>query len=310
MRPLALIGSIVLAASVTSAASTARLRLAITFDDLPAHGPLPAGLTRSAIAGTIARALNDAGVPLVYGMVNGVLEEREPGSADALTQWLNAGLPLGNHGWSHTSLDTLTPDQFEAELARNEPLLSATGQTQSWRWFRFPYLDEGREPSLRDAARAILARRGYRIAAVTMSFADYSWNAPYARCIARGDDAAIAGLEQSYLAAAARAITASRAASRSIYGRDIPYVLLMHAGAFDARMAPRLLALYRQHGFRFVTLDDAESDPAYRADLDPTLPFDAASLEHHLPAPDGPLRPAGFDPAELTKICADNDRRD
>ena len=83
-----------------------------------------------------------------------------------------------------------------------------------------------------------------------MSFADYSWNAPYARCLAKGDQAAIAGLERSYLAAAERAITASRAASKTIYGRDIPYVLLMHAGAFDARMAPRLLALYRPDGER------------------------------------------------------------
>jgi len=303
MRADSLIAAFVLAVSAAGAGVAARPRLAITFDDLPAHGPLPAGESRPVIAATIAKALNDAGAPLVYGMINGVLEEREPGSADALTQWRDAGLPLGNHGWSHTSLDTMTPEAFEAELIRNEPLLSATAQAQSWHWFRYPYLDEGKDAATRDAARAILARHGYRIAAVTMSFADYSWNEPYARCVAKGDEAAIAGLEQSYLAAAERAITASRAASKSIYGRDIPYVLLMHAGAFDARMAPRLLALYRQHGFRFVTLDEAESDPAYRADVDPSQPFDATGLQHHLPAPDGPLRPAGFDPAELTQIC-------
>jgi peptidoglycan/xylan/chitin deacetylase (PgdA/CDA1 family) len=303
MQPLALIGAVALVVSGASAGNAASPRLAITFDDLPAHGPLPAGETRPAIAAAIAKALDDAGAPLVYGMVNGVQEEREPGSGEALKQWRDAGLPLGNHGWSHASLDKMTPDQFEAELVRNEPLLSATGQAQSWRWFRYPYLDEGRDPAVRDAARAILARHGYRIAAVTMSFADYSWNAPYARCVAKGDATAIAGLEQSYLAAAERAITASRAASQSIYGRDIPYVLLMHIGAFDARMVPRLLALYRRHGFRFVTLDEAESDPAYRADIDPSLPFDASGLQHHLPAPDGPLRPAGFDPAELDQIC-------
>jgi peptidoglycan/xylan/chitin deacetylase (PgdA/CDA1 family) len=240
---------------------------------------------------------------LVYGLVNGVQEEREPASSEALVQWRAAGLPLGNHGWSHTSLDKMSPEQFEAELNRNEPLLSATRQIQSWHWFRYPYLDEGRDPALRDAARTILARHGYRIAAVTMSFADYSWNEPYGRCVAKGDNAAITGLEQSYLAAAERAIDASRAASRAIYGHDIPYVLLMHAGAFDARMASRLLTLYRRHGFRFVTLDKAERDPAYRADVDPSLPFDATSLQHHLPAPDGPLRPAGFDPADLDHTC-------
>jgi hypothetical protein len=78
----------------------------------------------------------------------------------------------------------------------------------------------------------------------------------------------------------------------------------MHAGAFDARMLPRLLALYQRYGFRFVALDEAERDPAYRADLDPSLPFDGKGLQHHLPAPDGPLRPAGFNPTDLDKICA------
>jgi hypothetical protein len=29
--------------------------------------------------------------------------------------------------------------------------------------------------------------------------------------------------------------------SEQLYNRDIPYVLLMHIGAFDARMLPRLL---------------------------------------------------------------------
>jgi peptidoglycan/xylan/chitin deacetylase (PgdA/CDA1 family) len=295
--------ALLVALATPSAPDSHSLRLAITFDDLPAHGPLPVGETRAGIAETIAKTLTGAGAPSVYGMVNGVLEEREPGSAEALVRWRAEGLPLGNHGWSHTSLDKMSPAQFEDELIRNEPLLSRTGQSLSYRWFRYPYLDEGRDPGLRDAARSILARHGYSIAAVTMSFADYSWNAPYARCVAQHDAASITGLEQSYLAAAERAIVASRKASQAIYHRDIPYVLLMHAGAFDARMLPRLLALYERHGFRFVTLDEAEQDPAYRADLDPSLPFDTAALQHHLPAPDGPLRPAGFDPADLDKVC-------
>lgn len=301
--PLLLLGAVAAQAPAARVPDATQLRLAITFDDLPAHGPLPVDETRAEIAGTIAKTLAAAGAPSVYGMVNGALEEREPGSAEALVRWRAEGLPLANHGWSHLSLDKMTPAQFEDELVHNEPLLSTNAQSLSFRWFRYPYLDEGRDPALRDAARSILARHGYRIAAVTMSFADYSWNAPYARCTAQKDSTEIRGLEHSYLGAAERAITASRAAAHRIYGRDIPYVLLMHAGAFDARMLPRLLALYQRQGFRFVTLDEAEADPAYRTDVDPSLPSDETGLQHHLPAPDGPLRPAGFDPADLDKIC-------
>jgi hypothetical protein len=77
-------------------------------------------------------------------------------------------------------------------------------------------------------------------------------------------------------------------------GRDVPYVLLMHVGSFDAYMMPRLLALYRSMGFRFVTLQEAESDPYYRAAIDLSRPGPTPALAGPpaMPVPVGP--PAGL----------------
>jgi peptidoglycan/xylan/chitin deacetylase (PgdA/CDA1 family) len=151
--------------------------------------------------------------------------------------------------------------------------------------------------------RVYLAERGYRIAGVTASFADYEWNEPYARCEAKHDGKEIHWLERSYLKAAEEDIGYRRAMSQKLLGADIPYVLLMHIGAFDARMLPRLLAMYKRHGFTFVSLADAEKDPFYRFDADPKLvpgpdTLEGAMEEKHLPLPkhrdDGP---------ELEKAC-------
>ena len=60
--------------------------------------------------------------------------------------------------------------------------------------------------------------------------------------------------------------------SQALYGRDIPYVLLLHIGAFEAKTLPQLLALYRAKGFEFVSLEEAVHDPYYRAYADPSLP--------------------------------------
>ena len=57
------------------------------------------------------------------------------------------------------------------------------------------------------------------------------------------------------------------------------YVLLMHVGAFDARMLPELFALYRAKGVRFVSLPDAMSDPAYQDDPDIGEPTGGTFLE-------------------------------
>jgi peptidoglycan/xylan/chitin deacetylase (PgdA/CDA1 family) len=196
-----------------------------------------------------------------------------------LSAWRDAGFPLANHGWSHRSVDEATAAEYEQEVANNEPLLERLGSGTDWRWFRYPYLHEGQDTAKRDAVRSILARRGYRIASVTMDFSDWQWAAPYARCRDSGDEASIAQLETLYLAAARENADFSRALSRGVFGRDIPYVLLVHVGAFSARMMPRLLALYREMGFRFVSLPDAEADPAYAADQAPAPGARTTNLE-------------------------------
>lgn len=277
--------------------------IAITFDDLPVHQPLPAGETPLAVADRILAALKAARLPAVHGFVNGAATAGDPATEKVLAAWRAAGYPLGNHGWSHARLDSLDDAAVATEIERNEPLLERWGMKPGRRWFRFPYLAEGGTPAHRAAIRRLLAARGYRIAAVTMSFGDYRWNAPYARCLARGDKAAIDTLEHSFLAAADAAIIRSRSMAKSLYGRDIPYVLLMHAGAFDAHMLSRLLALYAARNVRFVPLDRAERDPAYASDVDPRLPARAASLESRMTG-QGLAPPVHDDPGEgIEKLC-------
>ena len=135
-----------------------------------------------------------------------------------------------------------------------------------------------------------------------MSFGDYAFNEPYARCMARGDQAAVDRLERGYLQAAEDEIVRARSMSRTLYDRDIPYVLLMHLGAFDARMLPRLLSLYQARGFSFVTLPHAERDPFYGPDLELTGPLAPDTLEAMMAAR-GLHPPAGQDLAWLDGLC-------
>ena len=267
------------AAPVTTgpARSDAAPAIALTFDDLPAHGPLPPGVSRLDIVRDTIAALKAHGAP-AFGFLNGGFGVDDPQSPAVLAAWRAAGFPLGNHTYSHLNLDNNDPAQFEAEVVRNEPLLRARMGDADWHWLRYPFLAEGDTPAKRDAVRQFLGHAGYRIAAVTMNFDDWKWNDLYGRCAIKTDKAAIADLEARYLAAAREGALRARAASAALYGQDIPYVLLMHLGAFDARMLPRLLDLYREMGFRFTTLPQAERDAFYRGAIDLTVPGPSPSL--------------------------------
>ncbi len=289
----------VLVAGLLLPVATCAQQIAITFDDLPVHGALPPGETRMQVAASVLQTLKAANMPPVYGFVNGVHLQSQPQLIEVMDAWRAAGNPLGDHSWSHMDLNKNSLDEFESNVLRNQSLLSKEMGEADWHWLRFPYLSEGDTPEKRAGVRAFLLQQGYRIAGVTMSFEDYVWNEPYARCRAKSDTAAIGQLESSYLAAAASSIDYCRGLSKTLYGRDIPYVLLMHIGAFDARMLPRLLELYRSRGFTFITLNQAEKDEFYREDSDLALPPGPDSLEsimrmRHLQSPVREQTPAAL----------------
>jgi peptidoglycan-N-acetylglucosamine deacetylase len=293
-----------LAAILLFAATTTQAQqIAFTWDDLPAHSALPPGQTRVEIGQKIIAAMKEAHMPPAYGFMNGSLTEKEPLSTPMLKDWRDAGLPLGNHTWSHMNLNEHTLADWEADVAKNEPLLQSYMHDNDWRWLRFPYLAEGDTPEKRQQARAFLQSHGYRIAGVTMSFGDYAYNEPYARCVAKDDTAAIAQLEKAYLQAADATIDYTRSMSKTLYNRDIPYVLLMHVGALDARMLPRLLALYRDKGFTFITLEQAEQDPFSKNDLSLALPSMPDTLEEAMHARNLQPRPHPTPTVDLNAIC-------
>jgi peptidoglycan/xylan/chitin deacetylase (PgdA/CDA1 family) len=174
-------------------------QIAFTWDDLPAHSALPTGETRVGIGQKLIAAMREAHMPPAYGFVNGVQTEREPLSTPMLQEWRDAGLPLGNHTWSHMNLNQEPLADWQADVLKNEPILKKYMGDGDWHWLRFPYLAEGDTAEKRAATRKFLGERGYRIAAVTMSFGDYMYNEPYARCVAKNDSASITRLETSYL---------------------------------------------------------------------------------------------------------------
>ena len=237
--------------------------LALTWDDLPSHSALPQGDTRIGVISRIVAALADAGAPPSYGFINAASVADTP---RVLEIWRASGNLLGNHTWSHINLAQTTTEGFLAEVERNEPTLRALSPDADWRWFRYPFLSEGDTMEKRSAVREWLAANRYRVASMTLNFDDWAWQETYARCVAKDDQAAIANLEASYMKAAADTLGAARRMSKRLYDREIPLVLLMHVGAFSARMAPQLLTYYRDQGMRFVPLEQAEADPFYGPD--------------------------------------------
>jgi peptidoglycan/xylan/chitin deacetylase (PgdA/CDA1 family) len=240
-------------------------QIALTVDDLPLHGPLPPQMQRRQIADNIISAFNEAKVPRVYGMVIGNNIAKTPEGKEILQDWVNAGFLLGNHTASHLNLNESSVEAWEADLQQNEAFLKQPMGENDWHWIRFPYLAEGNTAAIHQQIASFLSNHGYRVAPVTISFQDYLFNGPYVRCLSLKDVSGRSQVEAMYLEAAAASIDDSQNAARLLFGRDIPHVMLLHLGAIESIMLPRLIALLRERHFEFVTLPEATRDEAYRS---------------------------------------------
>jgi cellulose synthase/poly-beta-1,6-N-acetylglucosamine synthase-like glycosyltransferase/peptidoglycan/xylan/chitin deacetylase (PgdA/CDA1 family) len=255
---------------VLAAPGVAATELAVTVDDIPAHGAVPDGTTRRGISAAMIRALERHSIPGVYGFTNGGQLLEHPEREDILRDWRRAGFSLGNHTLSHADLTRLSAADYIADIERNESVLMRLSPPGAPKYFRYPYLHEGDTPDKREHVRSWLAARGYTIAPVTISLdGDWSWNDIYVRCSALGDTQSIARLKTLFLQSAVIRLKAFEKLSQQLFGRSIKHILVIHMSAFEALMLDELLTAYRAAGTTVVGLPEAIQDAAFR--LDPGL---------------------------------------
>ena len=283
---------------------SAAQKVAITFDDLPLNGPLPAGVSRVQITHDTLALLKQRNLPPVYGFVNAKKLEGNPDAAEALKLWASDE-PFGNHTYGHLDLNANPAEAFEREIEETEPALELlAGKDSNWHWLRYPFLREGETVEKRRAVRFYLTAHGYRVAQVTLDWEDYLWNNAYARCVDKNDTKAIAQLKASYLGTESAYLDADREMARLVYGHDINHVLLLHLGSFSSTILPEALDLMKQKGFTFVTLEEAESDPAYATDPDEGSKYGGTLLEQWMDVRKIPYPPVAKKPyKELQEIC-------
>jgi peptidoglycan/xylan/chitin deacetylase (PgdA/CDA1 family) len=248
--------------------------VAVTFDDLPAPATAVVSNDAGALRDNTRRllaAITEHGIPAVGFVNEGKLFLSGESAKDAearqgvLQMWVDAGLELGNHTYSHRSLNRTPLDQFQDDVIRGEAvtrrLLAARGKTL--RYFRHPFLQVGLELDKRRAFESFLKQRSYTVAPVTIDNDDYVFAAVYADARKRGDREGASRIGEAYLRYMDTVFEFIEGVSRALLDREIKQVLLLHANALNADYFGRLAEVMKKRGYAFVRLEDALADPAY-----------------------------------------------
>jgi len=251
----------------TSHVATQR-EIAVTFDDLPAVSTQRDIATWKEITNKLIKTISSNRIPAI-GFVNEnkLISDgrRDEARAALLRMWINAGLELGNHTYSHRSLNNTPLEEFESDTIRGEQTVTGllTEKGKKLRYFRHPFLHTGRSLETKKAFESFLAGRGYTIAPVTIDNSDWIFARAYDNARDASDDRAMKQVADAYVPYMERKIDYWERQSVALFGREVKQILLVHANAINADHFGDLVRMLRKRGYRFISLDEALKDSAY-----------------------------------------------
>jgi peptidoglycan/xylan/chitin deacetylase (PgdA/CDA1 family) len=247
-----------------------RREIAITFDDLPGIVFSDGNKLRSlqGLSTQILSTLVKERVPAI-GFVN---EQRlyVNGETDAriaiLRMWLDSGMTLGNHTFSHLRFYDTTLHDYEDDVIHGEVVTRQLMREKNLGalYFRHPYTNTGASKEDKESFEAFLTERGYRIAPFTIENSDYVFNAVYETALNRKDQVLVASIKASYLNYLDTMCDYFEKRSREVLGYEVKQILLIHANELNAECMDEMVSRLRNRGYAFITLDEALRDEAYK----------------------------------------------
>ncbi|HKU93650.1 MAG TPA: polysaccharide deacetylase family protein [Vineibacter sp.] len=256
------------------AADAQQKTVAITFDDLPyvidadhdSSAPMPDDDV-VALNQRILAALRRNDTPAIGFVIERTVQSLARDVARRLlAAWTEGDFSLGNHTYSHADTNGLAlvaiADEIDKGAATIAPLMASAGKRL--RFVRFPMNHTGETPQRRDAITALLRARGYDLAASTIDTSDYVFDRAYGRALALGRADEARRIKDAYLAHTAFQIDYYADLNRRVLGYAPPQIMLLHLNRLNGDSVPDILSLFGRKGYRFVTLEAAQSDPAYR----------------------------------------------
>lgn len=176
-----------------------------------------------------------------------------------LTRYTEAGHLLANHSHSHFGIHHAGTRKYIRDIGKADSVLSSfPGYVK---WFRYPYLDEGRSVPARDSVREALKAMDLSNGYVTIDNYDWYLNHMYVQAKVQNKSIDEDRLREVYLEHICNSMLFYDAIARKHLGRSPRHVLLLHENDLAARFLGDLIDLIREKGWKIISPGEAYQDP-------------------------------------------------
>jgi peptidoglycan/xylan/chitin deacetylase (PgdA/CDA1 family) len=242
------------AAAATRAAETQR-SIAITMDDLN-WMPLP---NPTEINTRLLAAMRSHQARLALFVIG---RNADSAAGQALIQpWKQAGHLIGNHTYSHRNYDSLTFEEFSADVMHADQVLAS--DLSMPRLFRFPALKEGNSAAKRDRMREFLVTHRYRNGYVTVDASDWYYDNRLRQRLSTDAAFDVNRFRQPYLDHLWERAQFYDDLSLQVLSRSVSHTLLIHWNLLNSLFLTDVLNMFHRHGWRIVSAEHAFRDPIF-----------------------------------------------
>lgn len=182
-----------------------------------------------------------------------------------LESWNNAGHKIGNHSYSHNSLNSseITLDQYESDFMTNDSIVRK--YSNFYPYFRFPYLKEGNTKEKINGFRKFLDDKNYKNGYVTIDASDWYVNSRLLKRLKENPDADISGFKAFYIRHLFGRALFYDSLSTLLSGRKISHTILLHHNFAAALFLDDLIQYFKDHGWKIINAEDAYKDKIYQS---------------------------------------------
>lgn len=225
-------------------------RIALTIDDLPFVGE-----AKNFHLNKIIETFQNRKIPVTGFVIAGHVR---PENWSVLQKFKEAGLGIGNHTFSHANVHQMSAEAYIQQIDDADKILQPLFTKP--KYFRYPYLAMG-EGAKKSKIQQYLTEKNYQIAPITIDSQDFIFNQLLLSVPEIKRREFFSALKPCYLDFIWQQTLKAEELNR-MNRKNKAQILLIHANLLNAYVLPEIIDLYQQHGYTFISLQEALSDSA------------------------------------------------
>jgi hypothetical protein len=208
-------------------------------------------------------------VPAIGFLQGGMISDGEklfPVRAEMVRLWRDADFEVGIGNFKHVWFSGTPYDEFVAGVEKNEAIARKilSEKNLAPRYFSYPFLNTGKNAAERGRFEAWLAARG--LTPVKYTIDNQEWMYSYAYDLARNDNdvGAMVRVRVEFINYMSKMFDHYEAYSQNMFGRDIAQTMVLTPSRLITDSADDLFGMIEKRGYRYVSMEEALRDEAYR----------------------------------------------